>query len=75
VAKQPKRRPIHARIAALRAEKGLSQRDLAKIVGVDETAVSHWETGSSAPNGRRLPIVAQALGVTIDELFQVAKAS
>lgn len=68
----PKKRAIHARIAALRAEAGLSQSELAKICGVDETAVSHWENGASAPKGSRLPAVAKALGVTIDELYREA---
>lgn len=70
-----KRRAIHARIKKLRADAGLSQSDLAAKCGVDETAVSHWETGASAPTGSRLPTVANALGVTIDELYREAKAS
>jgi transcriptional regulator with XRE-family HTH domain len=70
-----KPRAIHARILALRTEAGLSQEDLAAKVGVDKTAVSHWENGVSSPKGARLPAVASALGVTIDELFHEAKAS
>lgn len=53
----------------------MSQSELAKLCGVDETAVSHWENGHSAPTGSRLPVVADALGVTIDALFREAKAS
>lgn len=75
----PRKKPraIHARIAELRKAAGLSQSELAKRCGVDETAVSHWENEHSAPTGSRLPIVAEALGVTIDELFRdpEAKAS
>ncbi len=67
-----KRRAIHDRIATLRKEAKLTQEDLAKKCGVDETAVSHWENGHSAPTGSRLPAVAAALGVTIDELFREA---
>jgi len=70
--KRKKLRGIHARIAQLRNEAGLSQRALALKCGVDETAVSHWENGMSAPKGSRLPVVADALGVTIDALFQEA---
>jgi transcriptional regulator with XRE-family HTH domain len=64
-----KRRAIHARILALRTLAKLSQSELAALCGVDETAVSHWENGLSAPKGSRLPVVANALGVTLDELF------
>lgn len=62
-------RAIHARILELRRDAGLTQRELADLCGVDVTAVSHWEKGKSAPNGRRLPVVADALGVSIAELF------
>jgi len=67
--KRQKVRAIHARIAELRLKASLSQSELAKRCGVDETAVSHWENGVSSPKGSRLPVVAEALGVTIDELF------
>jgi transcriptional regulator with XRE-family HTH domain len=69
--RRPKR-AIHANIARLRTDRGLSQSELAKACGVDETAVSHWETGHSAPKGSRLPIVAEVLGTTIDELYREA---
>lgn len=65
-------RPIHQRIKTLRTEAGLSQRALAAKCGVDETAVSHWENGASAPNGNRLALVADALGVSVGELFEAA---
>ena len=63
---------IHARILELRKEAGLSQAALAEKCGVDKTAVLHWEKGRSSPTGRRLPIVADALGVSIDDLFREA---
>jgi transcriptional regulator with XRE-family HTH domain len=47
----------------------MSQADLAEKCSVDKSAVSHWENGISAPKGSRIPAVANALGVTIDELF------
>jgi transcriptional regulator with XRE-family HTH domain len=70
--KKQKRRAIHDRLADLRRAAGLSQSQLAGIVGVDETAVSHWETGRSAPSGTRLEAVADALGVTVSDLFREA---
>jgi transcriptional regulator with XRE-family HTH domain len=70
-----KPRAIHARILELRKKAGLSQEALAEAAGVDKTAVSHWENGVSAPTGSRLPAVANALGVAIDDLFRESKAA
>ena len=38
---------IGSNIAALRKEKGLTQEQLASIIGVSAPAVSKWETGVS----------------------------
>jgi len=65
-------RAIHARIAQLRAEAGLSQEQLAEKLGVDKTAISHWEQGKAAPRMSRIAEVAEALGVSIDALFAEA---
>ncbi|MGN6108811.1 MAG: helix-turn-helix domain-containing protein [Kofleriaceae bacterium] len=70
--KRVRHRTIHSNIARLRAKAGLSQRELADLCDVDETAVSHWENGVSSPRSKRLPVVAQALGVTIDDLYDSA---
>ena len=68
--RKPKRvDPIHANIARLRGERGLSQSELAAKLEIDETSVSHWENGHSAPSRSRLHRVAEILGVTVGELF------
>lgn len=64
-----KKDPIHANIARLRQEKGLSQSELARMLKIDETAVSHWEQGKSAPKRSRIVKVAEILGVTLGELY------
>jgi transcriptional regulator with XRE-family HTH domain len=63
------RGPIHARIAELREECDLTQEQLAAVVGVDKTAVSAWERRLSRPDISHLPAVAEALGVSVDELI------
>lgn len=55
-------------IAKKRAEKGLSQKELAKIISVTDKAVSKWETGRGFPDVSLLPSLAKALGVTVTEL-------
>ncbi len=78
VKSEPRRRldgPIHARIAELRDAKNLTQEALADVLGVDKTAVCHWEKGFSRPDQSRLPAVAEALGVSVDDLLNGEKAA
>lgn len=56
------------RIAALRKERGLTQEQLGKLVGVSSQAVGKWEKGG-APDVELLPALSRHLGVTIDALF------
>ncbi len=59
------------RIAQLRKEKGLTQEQLAEKVGVSAQAVSKWENDISCPDITLLPLLADILGVTVDELLGV----
>lgn len=53
-----------------RKQLGYSQYDLARMLGVDQTAVHSWEQGKSLPNAKRLPAIARILNCSIDELLQ-----
>ena len=46
-----------------------TQREVAKILGVKESAVSKWERGLSKPRANKLPIIAKLYGCTIEELL------
>lgn len=59
---------LSERIAALRKERGLTQEQLGKMVGVSSQAVGKWEKGG-APDVELLPVLSRQLGVTIDALF------
>lgn len=59
---------LSERIAALRKERGLTQEQLGKMVGVSYQAVGKWEKGG-APDVELLPVLAAQLDVTIDALF------
>ena len=59
---------LSERIAALRKERGLTQEQLGKMVGVSSQAVGKWEKGGT-PDVELLPILSRQLGVTIDNLF------
>ena len=56
------------RIRVLRAERGLSCRDLAALIGVSPMAVSKWENGA-APTSTNLLAVARALGCSVEFLL------
>ena len=46
-----------------------TQREVAEILGVKESAVSKWERGISKPRADRLPLLAKLYGCTIEELL------
>lgn len=56
------------RIKKLRESRGLSQEQLAKIIGVDRTTIVKYETGASRPT-RYLKKIAHYFDVTTDYLL------
>ncbi|MBR1660525.1 MAG: helix-turn-helix transcriptional regulator [Oscillospiraceae bacterium] len=59
----------------LRAEKGISQRQLGKQLFVNHSTVARWETGSRLPDASMVPRLADALGVDANTLFHLAAGS
>ena len=57
------------RISARRRDKGLTQEALANILGVSNQAVSKWEGDICCPDIALLPLLADTLEMTLDELF------
>lgn len=57
------------RLKELRIEKNLSQRALAKDLGVSQAAVARWESGLQTPNIDILILVSKYFGVTADFLI------
>lgn len=58
-----------ARLRVARQARGLSQQQLAGMAGVSRQAVSAVESGQSDPSLRVALTLAQALGMTVEELF------
>lgn len=56
------------RLKQYRKAKGLTQQELADLLGVSNKSVSRWESGSY-PDVATLAPLARALGVTINELL------
>jgi Zn-dependent peptidase ImmA (M78 family)/transcriptional regulator with XRE-family HTH domain len=57
-------RRIGASIARLREQRGWSQRALAKVVGLDQSALSRVEAGKRRLAAGELDVIARALGIS-----------
>ena len=57
-------------IARLRAERRMSQGDLADALGVSRQSVSKWETNGAVPDLDKLVRLSELFGVTLDELVK-----
>ncbi len=64
--------PLGTRIERLRERRGMTRGALARAIAADSgpQLVRNWEQGDSAPTARWLPALADALGVTCDELLR-----
>lgn len=62
------KRGLSKRIQALRKEKGVTQEELGRAVGVTPQAVSNWECGGT-PDAEILPQIAEYFEVSIDNLY------
>ncbi|MBQ2070608.1 MAG: helix-turn-helix transcriptional regulator [Bacilli bacterium] len=56
-------------VAAIRKEKGLSQAELAKLVGVSRNTISSVETGQYEPTAKLALLLCVALDKKFEELF------
>lgn len=57
------------RLKVARAEKGLSQTQLAEMVGVSRNTISSIETGQFNPTAKLALLLCIALDKTFEELF------
>ena len=57
------------RLRAVRRERGLSLRDLAKRLDVSPSLISQVETGRASPSVSTLYAMAQVLSVSVDDLL------
>ena len=57
------------RLKEVRAEKNLSQGELAALVGVSRNTISSIETGQYCPTAKLALVLAVALGKKFEELF------
>ncbi len=58
------------RIQSLRKAKGISQEELADIIGVSRQAVSKWESEQSTPDVEKIILLSDYFGTTTDYLLR-----
>jgi transcriptional regulator with XRE-family HTH domain len=57
-----------------REKSGITQKELATTLGMDQSAISLWENGKTMPRAILLPKIAKILGCTVDELINAGEA-
>lgn len=63
------------RLSELRKDKGLTQKDLAKILSVSENSISLYERNIITPDDNMKIKIAKYFNVSLDYLLGVTKAS
>ena len=63
---------VHNRIAMLRAERGISRRELAEALGVHYQTVGYLERGEYSPSLYLALRIAQYFGVAVEVVFSTA---
>lgn len=61
------------KIKELRLEKGLSQMQLGKLIGVSQKAVDYWERSVNEPKASYIIALVNVFGVSFDEFFENVK--
>lgn len=57
------------RLKDLRLEKGMSQRQLAKLLNISHTSIERWENETRVPNAEAVVMLAKFFSVTTDYLL------
>ena len=58
--------PFGERIRRMRKERGMSQTDLAELVGVSQSNISAYEGGRQEPKMGQLILLAKTFGTSLD---------
>lgn len=56
-------------ILEMRKQKGLTQKELAEMVGISDKTISKWECGNSIPDISYLEALCNSLSITVNELL------
>lgn len=56
-------------ISVKRKEKGITQSELAELLGISDRAISKWENGNCLPDASNMQELCKILNITINDLF------
>jgi DNA-binding XRE family transcriptional regulator len=59
----------------MRKSKGLSQAELASIIGLKQVTICQYESGTRTPDLNTAKKLADALGTTLDDIFLLLNIS
>lgn len=71
VAKQKDAAPLHNRLAALRAERGLTRADLAHAIGINPQSVGFIERGDYGPSLELALKIARVFTLPVEAIFSL----
>ena len=60
-------------IQQLRKDKGMTQKELAEIIGMSDKTISKWESGNSLPDTSVLVSLCEVLDISVNELLSCEK--
>ncbi len=66
---------VGAVLRVVRERRGVAQADLARRLGVSQSAVSQWESGDDVPSPETLHALGFALGASVEETLALASAA
>lgn len=59
-------------IKSKRKERGLSQKDMARLLNTKETKIIKWENGSVIPNESYINSLAEVFNINVDDILSKA---
>ena len=60
---------MHKNIKELRKQRGMTQKQLAELVGTSQSVIANYENGNRHPNMKMALKISIALEVSLDQLW------
>ena len=64
------KRIVAKNITELRIRSNMTQMELAERLNYSDKTISKWELGNGSPDISNLPVLAETLGISVDELLK-----
>lgn len=61
---------INERLFKVMKDNGISIRELARRTGITASTISDWNTKHTNPTAEKIPVVCEALGITVSYLLK-----